>query len=266
MSAASSASLSLPLDSAIRPVLLQSSPSSSSSSLALHRSHPIPLSLSSFHRVSGAIAACNSGGGGGGVFLDDVGLERLQALDNFIRKGQFGGGWLVIRQMEDSEVEQTVQLLAGSFAESMGMPPRYVQLLAFLVRQYVVERRFLVPHVAMLVGIYNEGGDKEPVLACTAEVSFDHRGANAAPPTPLPPRDFPYICNMAVKKELRRVADTVPLRMYKKAGYKIFKTDSILVWLTLQRRKHLLVKQLPIQTDVTSNNQTDTVDIDYVTQ
>lgn len=192
-------------------------------------------------------------------------------------------GWLEIRPMEDGEVDPTVHLLSESFAESMGMPPRYVPLLAFLVRQYVVDRRFLSPHAAMLVGFYREG-DGKPELACTAEVSFDARGANAAPPTPLPPKDCPYICNMAVKKELRRrgigsellkaceelvfqmktprkiylhcrVADTGPLKMYKKADYKIVKTDSVLVWLTLQRRKHLLVKELLVNSDSPPNSE-----------
>lgn len=42
-----------------------------------------------------------------------------------------------------------------------------------------------------------------------------------------------------------RMVDKVPLSMYKKAGYHVIKTDSILVWLTLQRRKHLMCKRLP---------------------
>lgn len=39
--------------------------------------------------------------------------------------------------------------------------------------------------------------------------------------------------------------DSAPLSMYKKAGYAIVKTDSFLVLLTLQRRKHLMCKELP---------------------
>lgn len=39
--------------------------------------------------------------------------------------------------------------------------------------------------------------------------------------------------------------DTAPLSMYRKAGYDIVKTDSILVLLTLQRRKHLMRKKIP---------------------
>lgn len=48
-----------------------------------------------------------------------------------------------------------------------------------------------------------EGGD-EGEMACTAEVSFDAVGAPGAPPTPTPPLNFPYICNMTVKTPLRR--------------------------------------------------------------
>lgn len=37
--------------------------------------------------------------------------------------------------------------------------------------------------------------------------------------------------------------------MYTKAGYSIVKTDSILTLLTLQRRKHLMRKELPPSED-----------------
>lgn len=45
-----------------------------------------------------------------------------------------------------------------------------------------------------------------------------------------------------------RMIDTAPLSMYTKAGYNIVKTDNILVLLTLQRRKHLMYKQIPVST------------------
>ncbi|KAK8951947.1 hypothetical protein KSP39_PZI003749 [Platanthera zijinensis] len=195
--AAAAFPLSLSVDSSLR--------SSPLPSVSFHRSHPlpIPLSISSFRPASSFIAASSSSSSQGGIFLDALGLHRLQTLDKYIRECGLKCGWLEIRPMDDGEVDPTVLLLSESFAESMGMPSRYVPLLAFLVRQYVVGRRFLFPHAAMLVGFYREGGG-EPVLACTAEVSFDARGANAVPPTPPPPKDCPYICNMAVKKELRR--------------------------------------------------------------
>lgn len=43
-----------------------------------------------------------------------------------------------------------------------------------------------------------------------------------------------------------RMIDAAPLNMYKKADYKIVKTDSVLVLLMLQRRKHLMCKKLPL--------------------
>lgn len=49
-----------------------------------------------------------------------------------------------------------------------------------------------------------------------------------------------------------RVTDTGPLKMYKKAEYKIVKTDSRLVWLSLQRRKHLLSKALHVEQEAPS--------------
>lgn len=42
-----------------------------------------------------------------------------------------------------------------------------------------------------------------------------------------------------------RMVDKVPFKMYKKAGYEVFQTDSILVWLSIQRRKYLMYKKLP---------------------
>ncbi|KAK9277360.1 hypothetical protein L1049_006902 [Liquidambar formosana] len=175
-------------------------------------------------------------------------------------------------------MDVTVALLSESFAESMLLPSGYVSLLRFLVKQYLIERRGLMPHTATLVGFYrgneeeNEGVEQ---LAGTVEVSFNKRGSNASPPTPTPPKNSPYICNMTVKQPLRRrgigwhllkaseelisqmsssievylhcrMIDAAPFNMYTKAGYDVVKTDSILILLTLQRRKHLMCKKLPV--------------------
>ncbi|ONK69506.1 uncharacterized protein A4U43_C05F23650 [Asparagus officinalis] len=175
--------------------------------------------------------------------------------------------------MGPQELGPTITLLAESFAESSWMSSGYAKLLEFLIKQYVVERRSLVPHAVMLVGVYKEG-EGEGELACTAEVSFDARGANKDPPTPAAPRNCPYVCNMTVKKKLRRkgigrqllraceelisqmktirkvylhcrLIDTGPFEMYTKAGYSIVQTDSMLILLSFQRRKHLMCKELP---------------------
>lgn len=105
----------------------------------------------------------------------------------------------------------TVGLLAESFAESMLLPSGYVGVLRFLVKQYLIERRTLMPHTATLIGFYramvNDGDEEEHEevkLAGTVEVCFDKRGANASLPSPTPPKDSPYISNMAVQKSLRR--------------------------------------------------------------
>lgn len=106
----------------------------------------------------------------------------------------------------------TVELLAESFAESMLLPSAYVSLLGFLVKQYLIERRALMPHAATLVGFYRERREEGDTveeeaewLAGTVEVCFNKKGANASPPTPTPPKNSPYICNMAVKEPLRRL-------------------------------------------------------------
>lgn len=48
--------------------------------------------------------------------------------------------------------------------------------------------------------------------------------------------------------------DTIPFQMYKKAGYRVVQTDSILIWLTLQRRKYLMCKELPPLVDLQQDN------------
>ena len=43
-----------------------------------------------------------------------------------------------------------------------------------------------------------------------------------------------------------RMIDEAPFNMYRKAGYNVVQTDSIFILLTLQRRKHLMCKKLPV--------------------
>ncbi|RWV87990.1 hypothetical protein GW17_00049967 [Ensete ventricosum] len=182
--------------------------------------------------------------------------EALQVLRDFSCIVELDrGGVLEIRPVEPGELESTGTLLAETFSESRLVPVRYAHLIAFLVKQYLEERRALEPHVAVLVGFYKQRDAEGPAqLACTAEISFDARGTNAASPTPHPPPDCPYICNMAVRKSLRRVVDKGPFEMYRKAGYEVLKTDSFFIWLSLQRRKHLMCKKLPPPSDDTVNN------------
>lgn len=178
-------------------------------------------------------------------------------------------------------MDMAVTLLAESFAESMMIAAGYVKLLEFLIKNYLIERREMMPHNATLLGIYRENGEEDFELAGTVELTFNRKGANANPPTPTPPKDSPYICNMAVRKQLRRrgigwhllkageelieqmscsrevhlhcrMIDEGPLNMYTKAGYKIAQTDSILTLLALQRRRHLMCKELPVSEDASA--------------
>uniref|UniRef100_A0A0E0KRL4 N-acetyltransferase domain-containing protein n=1 Tax=Oryza punctata TaxID=4537 RepID=A0A0E0KRL4_ORYPU len=257
------------------------------------------------------------GGGvaGGGVFLSPRALSQLDEIAAFRYAHSFPHGRLTVRaltQADDDESDALVRLLASSFAENVRWAPaqRYEQLLAFVIRRYLFERRGLAPHAAVLVGYYrpaatgdgeeedederegNEDGDYGE-MACTAEVSLDAVGAPGAPPTPTPPLDFPYICNMTVKTSLRRrgigkqllkacedliikmdakrrvylhcrIIDQVPFNMYRKAGYNIVQTDSILVWLSLQKRKHLMSKEL-LQTSASSESTTKDFDDNNLT-
>lgn len=131
-------------------------------------------------------------------------FDKLRSLENFAYDRELRSGSLRVRVMRAEEMDATVRLLAESFAESMLLPGGYVSLLRFLVKQYLIERRGVMPHAATLVGFYKGGEEGEEELAGTVEVCFDKRGSNASPPTPTPPRNSPYICNMTVKEQLRR--------------------------------------------------------------
>ncbi|PIA40416.1 hypothetical protein AQUCO_02500249v1 [Aquilegia coerulea] len=212
-----------------------------------------------------------------GKFLTTKELEKLQILENFRYLHEFeSGSSLCIRVMRQEEMDITVGLLSESFGESMSLPLKYVNVLAYLVKQYMIERRALMPHTATLIGYYRERDEEEEeVMAGTVEISFDKKGANSSPPSPTPPKESPYICNMTVKKSLRRrgigwhllkaceelicrmgtsrevylhcrMIDAAPFNMYSKAGYNVIKTDNIFILLTLQRRKHLMCKKLPV--------------------
>ncbi|EEF30986.1 N-acetyltransferase, putative [Ricinus communis] len=229
-----------------------------------------------------------------GRFLSNEELEKLKTLEKFTYFQELKTGSLLVRVMRPEEMDITVKLLAESFAESMLLPVGYVSLLRFLVKQYLIERRAVMPHAVTLVGFYigkdegnnGDGEEEEEMLAGTVEVCFDKRGANASPPTPVPPKNSPYICNMTVKDSLRRrgigwnllkaseelisqmsckgevylhcrMIDSAPFNMYIKAGYDVVKTDSILILLMLQRRKHLMCKKLPVLDDPSEVNLSD---------
>ncbi|MBA0756557.1 hypothetical protein Gogos_020589 [Gossypium gossypioides] len=141
----------------------------------------------------------------GSRVLTNEELEKLKALESFVYLQELESGSLWVRVMRIEEMDMTVGLLALSFAESMFMSLQYEALLKFFVKQYLIERRASMPHAVTLVGFYREEvGKRGEELAGTVEVCFDKRGANASPPTPTPPRNSPYICNMTVTKELRR--------------------------------------------------------------
>ncbi|WCJ21699.1 Acyl-CoA N-acyltransferases (NAT) superfamily protein [Euphorbia peplus] len=284
--AAVATSLTLCLNLHSDPLSHQRLPTLFSSSSYPHKSHPFSIkSFSSSHTSpsSSAVYSNLEESFKTRKFLTNEELQKLNTLQNFKYYHQLDNGSLCIRVMRSQEIDVTVKLLAESFAESMFLPGGYVALLRFLVKQYLMERRSMMPYAVTLVGFYvrnDENGEedeeeREGELAGTVEVCFDKRGANASPPTPVPPMNSPYICNMTVKDSLRRkgigwnllkaseelisqmacirevylhcrMIDSAPFNMYTKAGYSVVKTDSILVLLLLQRRKHLMSKKLPV--------------------
>ena len=145
-----------------------------------------------------------------GKFLTNTELTTLHHLSTYLYTHTLKSGTVWVRVMRDSEVDAIVCLLADSFAESMMFPKGYINVLRFLVKQYLIERRSLMPHMATLIAFYRgsgvngDGDEEEMQLAGTVEISFDVNGANSTLPSPDPPKDKPYICNMAVDKSLRR--------------------------------------------------------------
>lgn len=138
-----------------------------------------------------------------GRFLSNQELEKLQFLENFSYFQELTTGSMCVRVMMPELMDDTAGLLAESFAESMLIPAGYVYILKFLVKQYLMERRSVIPHAVTLIGFYREGEEEEE-LAGTVEVCFNKMGANTSPPTPTPPKNSPYVCNMTVKQQLRR--------------------------------------------------------------
>lgn len=161
-------------------------------------SSPAPTTASSFLEDSFST----------GRFLTNEELEKLKTLEHFVHFQELQSGFLWVRVMRPEEMDRTVSLLAESFSESMLLPVGYNKLLRFFVKQYLIERRAVMPHAATLIGFYRGKGESESGedvdFAGTVEVCFDKRGANASPATPTPPKNSPYICNMTVRKERRR--------------------------------------------------------------
>lgn len=169
--------------------------------------HNLPLSLSASHSPAPSPSPFSSPLQNplqNGRFLTNDELDKLELLGNYSYHQELESGLLWVRAMREEEMDLTVTLLSESFAESMMMAGGYVKLLEFLVKNYLIERREMMPHNATLLGVYRENGAEDFELAGTVELTFDGKGANANPPTPTPPKNSPYICNMAVRKPLRR--------------------------------------------------------------
>ncbi|CAL5338359.1 unnamed protein product [Camellia sinensis] len=268
------------------------------------RHHNFTLSFSTSHSSSSSSSSSTSTSTATSSFthqdplhttrtLTDEDLHKLQFLENFNYHQELKSGSMWVRVMKPHEIDIVVALLSESFAESIMFLAGYETLLGLLVKPYLIERRALIPHTATLIGFYRESDDDDDdddmQIAGTVEICFDRMGSNSYTPSPNPPKDSPYVCNMTVKKTLRRTVrgigwhllkaseqlisqmsssrevylhcrmiDAAPLNMYAKAGYSIVQTDSILILLTLQRRKHLMCQELPIldsPSDISASNE-----------
>jgi len=138
-------------------------------------------------------------------FLTNSELTNLQHLESFLYSQNTKSGSIWVRVMRDNEVDPIVCLLADAFAELMLFPKCYINVLRFLMKQYLIKRRMLMPHVATLIGFYRGVTNGEEMqLAGTVEICFDKNGANSSRASPTPPKDSPYIYSLAVDKSLRR--------------------------------------------------------------
>jgi hypothetical protein len=125
-------------------------------------------------------------------------------------------GVLVIQALRKEHMKATEELLVDSFAELMGGLLTYRPLLSLTVKQYVRERRAALPQAVTLVGLYAPAEDNPSmglmddrwsgnwIVAGTVELSFCVTG-HPYLPNPPPPPNAPYICNMAVSRDYRRL-------------------------------------------------------------
>lgn len=220
--------------------------------------------------------------------MTNEGIEKRKALESFVYFQELESGTMWVRLMRPEDEESTINLLAASFSETMALGLEiFVRL---YVEGYVIQRKEQMPHAVTLIAFFKEKGSEigDHVFAGTVEVTLDERGANMSPPTPIPPKSSPYICNMTVSKPLRRrgigwhllkageelitrmtsseevylhcrTIDAAPFNMYMKAGYEVVSTDGILNLmriLKMQPRKHLMCKKnLPV---FSSSKESDT--------
>eukprot|EP00249_Psilotum_nudum_P009199 c21774_g1_i1 orf=108-1583(+) len=211
-------------------------------------------------------------------------LHNMKLMQKFDYTHCSSKGKLVVRALRIEQFEGTKAVLTDSFADLMWGFLSYRPLLSWIVGNYLRERQAFLPHAVTLVGLYAPSEENEVVgcvvdrsvsnwlLAGTVEISFNAKGQPGSLSTPPPPKDAPFLCNMAVRKNYRRrgigwqllmaaeeltlqmgqkemylhcqLADYAPLSMYKKAGYQIVKTDSILSLLAFQQRRYLMRKSL----------------------
>eukprot|EP00250_Pteridium_aquilinum_P031216 c43252_g1_i1 orf=675-2162(-) len=206
--------------------------------------------------------------------------ENLDQLMRFKLTSDDVKGQLVIRAVRTEQLRDLETLLTDSYSELMWGPLTYRPVLEWILSTYLRERQAYLPHAVTLVGLYapsEETNDPE-VSTCkwwvagAVEISFNASGKPKDMQTPLPPEDAPFLSNMAVLKKFRRrgigrellraaeqlavqmggtemylhcrMIDEAPLNMYKKSGYAVAETDSILSLLLFQRRRHLMYKTL----------------------
>ncbi|XP_017417932.1 uncharacterized protein LOC108328561 [Vigna angularis] len=89
-------------------------------------------------------------------FLTDDVLRRLNSLKSFLYRRDLPFGSLFVRLIRPHETRSTVLLLAHSFVESLLIPVAYVNLLAFLINQYLLQLLTLLPNTATLVTFYTQ--------------------------------------------------------------------------------------------------------------
>lgn len=210
-----------------------------------------------------------------------VELEQMKLVMQFKVTSHIPSGTLVVRALRIEQLKDVEQLLTDSYTQLMWGPLTYRPVLEWILRRYLRERQICLPHAATLVGLYapfeesdivSPAESRKWLVAGVVEVSFNASGQPKDLQTPVPAKDAPFLSNMAVQEENRRrgigwqllkaaeqlaiqmgckemylhcrMVDDAPLSMYKKAGYEIVATDSILSLLTFQRRRHLMCKRL----------------------
>lgn len=208
--------------------------------------------------------------------------EILKRVTDFRHVVSTSHGNILVKVLPESFIVPASDLLADSFAESMGYYVGYKNFLRKQIRRYLSHHLLLPPKAVILAAILlqnddpegrdNEVQPSEGLLVGLCELSFAE-STRSKYLTLNPPGDRAYLCNMAIGPEQRRKGygaallaagellasqlgekemylhlrfkdEDVAGKLYRGAGYEVYKEDLPLIKLLGKDRRYLMKKSL----------------------